>query len=103
MVHGEKTTIINALKRNTTILLVQIRLNTGNVINVINRHLDVNVNLLTPNPKLGGKNMNAEQLKLLEIACLKEGLLNQVIVWLKAKGLYNECMKDCNQEELMTK
>ena len=42
--------------------------------------------------------MNEEQLKLLEIAMLKEEILGKIIVWLKAKGLWEECKKDIELE-----
>ena len=31
----------------------------------------------------------------------KEAFLNKVIVWLKTKKLWNECVKDCGEEQLM--
>jgi len=38
--------------------------------------------------------MNEEQIKHLKVLALKEELLNQIVVWLKAKGIYEEASKD---------
>lgn len=37
----------------------------------------------------------SEQSRLMLIAVQKEQLLNEIIVWLRAKGLYDEAMKCC--------
>lgn len=39
--------------------------------------------------------MTPEMLDELEILDKKERLLNEIIVWLKAKGLFEEAMRDC--------
>lgn len=33
--------------------------------------------------------------KTMELAMMKESLLNELIVWLRAKGLFEEAMKTC--------
>jgi len=38
--------------------------------------------------------MNEEYYKTLDIIMAKELILNEIIVWLKAKGLWEECKKD---------
>lgn len=37
--------------------------------------------------------MNNEELKLLTILSSKEALLADIIIWLKTKNLYEECMQ----------
>ena len=37
--------------------------------------------------------MTNEQLKQLSILAKKETMLSEIIVWLKAKGLWEECQK----------
>lgn len=38
--------------------------------------------------------MIEEKIRILEVLALKEELLSQIIVWLRAKGLYEEATKD---------
>jgi len=39
--------------------------------------------------------MTPELLDSFKVLDMKERLLNEIIVWLKAKGLFEEAMKDC--------
>ena len=41
--------------------------------------------------------MDAEMIEQLKILGTKEALLANLITWLKAKGLYEEAMKDCGE------
>ena len=43
--------------------------------------------------------MNVDYQAIIDLSN-KEMLLAQIITWLKAKGLYNECMTDCGHPNL---
>lgn len=35
-----------------------------------------------------------EEIKALELLAMKESVLSQIVVWLKVKGLWEDCCKD---------
>ena len=41
--------------------------------------------------------MDDESIRSLRLLAAKEVLLAKLITWLKAKGLYEEAMKDCDE------
>lgn len=47
--------------------------------------------------------MTGEELEQILLLAQKEDLLGKIIVWLKTKKLYNECMEDCGQKQLILK